>query len=135
MEAHARDVDNALDLVEKLMHPESTRRITPRAALDHPFLKEPDEPSDDEFAPHLYGQGVCGKLHGYDEDGMYVKVHKRRRKGGWRYTTDDIFGSVGSIKEDEGEEFETRPIVPGEGVAIGKMPCEFHREGYGFDLI
>ncbi|KAI0787241.1 kinase-like domain-containing protein, partial [Irpex lacteus] len=39
-EAYSRDIDNALDLVERLMEPESTKRIIPKDALAHPFLKD-----------------------------------------------------------------------------------------------
>ncbi|KIK64647.1 hypothetical protein GYMLUDRAFT_39661 [Collybiopsis luxurians FD-317 M1] len=37
-EQHEKDVANALDLVEKLLQPKCTSRITPREALYHPFL-------------------------------------------------------------------------------------------------
>ncbi|KAJ3493406.1 hypothetical protein NMY22_g20215 [Coprinellus aureogranulatus] len=40
---YAKDVDDALDLLEKLLHPESVKRITPREALYHPFLVERGE--------------------------------------------------------------------------------------------
>ncbi|KAJ3502994.1 hypothetical protein NMY22_g18401 [Coprinellus aureogranulatus] len=42
-EMYAKDVDDALDLLEKLLHPESVKRITPREALYHPFLVERGE--------------------------------------------------------------------------------------------
>lgn len=38
--AYEDDIDNALDLLKKLMNPDSTKRITPRDALYHPFLRE-----------------------------------------------------------------------------------------------
>lgn len=38
--AYEADIDNALDLLKKLMNPDSTKRITPRDALYHPFLRE-----------------------------------------------------------------------------------------------
>lgn len=37
---YQKDIDDALDLLEKLLHPESVKRITPRDALYHPFLAE-----------------------------------------------------------------------------------------------
>lgn len=118
-EQHASDVDSAFDLLEQLLHPESTKRITPKRALAHPFLAgKPDEedalPDDDEFVPHEFGEGVCGKLHFRDEvtDEMCVRVKVRCECG-----------------ECEGvEREEVRTLKPGEGVAIGRQPCEFHED-------
>lgn len=106
-------MDAALDLLERLMQPESTRRITPKDALSHPFLKDPDEADDDDFVPHLFGEGVCAALHFYDEaEEPCVRV---------------------KVKEEDGEEeMRVRRLEPGEGVAIGRMPCEFHREELGY---
>ncbi|KAF7775683.1 hypothetical protein Agabi119p4_4076 [Agaricus bisporus var. burnettii] len=116
-EQHASDVDSAFDLLEQLLHPESTKRITPKRALSHPFLAgKPGEedalPNDDEFVPHEFGKGVCGKLHYRNERTreMGVKVKVRCECG--------VCGGV--------EKFEKRSLVPGEGVAIGREPCEFH---------
>lgn len=107
-EEHAQDIDQAFDLLEGLMHPESTRRMTPRDALYHPFLAEPSEPEDDEFFPHPLGQGVCGDQHFIDE---VTEDHRVR------ITYED-------------DTTEVRRIAFGEGVAIGKWPCEFHRKDY-----
>ncbi|KAI0265071.1 kinase-like protein [Gloeopeniophorella convolvens] len=51
VQEHTADVEQALDLLERLLHPESTRRITPRGALYHPFLHEGGA-GDDAFFPH-----------------------------------------------------------------------------------
>ena len=160
--SHNRDVDNAIQLVELLMNPDCTSRITPKKALYHPFLhnshnarrksgqrrstgrdgKERDdamedvdadadgigekedpqdlsqddesEPSDDEFFPHPFGKGVCRKYHFKDDvtEEPFVRVF-----------ADDSQG--------EGKpRMEVLRLESGEGVAIGRQPCEFHRVGY-----
>ena len=78
------------------MEPESNRRITPKNALAHPFLKEAEEPDDDEFVPHRFAEGVCGRYHFFDEvtNEPCVRIRKRKK-------TDE--------EEDEGEE-EREPI-------------------------
>jgi cell division control protein 7 len=110
-ESHAQDVDAAFDLLEGLMHPESTRRITPRDALYHPFLADPAEPEDDEFFPHPFGEGVCGDWHHLDEvtEEPCVKIN---------------------FDVDGAGEGEVRRVMAGEGIAIGRWPCEFHRREY-----
>jgi len=110
-ESHAQDLDSAFDLLEGLMHPESTRRMTPRDALYHPFLADPSEPEDDEFFPHPFGEGVCGAWHHLDEvtEEACVRVN------------------VGVNGDGKGE---VRRVMAGEGVAIGRWPCEFHRRDY-----
>ncbi|KAH7916246.1 kinase-like protein [Hygrophoropsis aurantiaca] len=109
-EAHANDVEAALSLLTEVMQPESTRRITPRGALYHPFLADPLEPEDDELFPQPFGGGVCGEWHFVDEvteePGVYVVV--------------------------DGEK-KVRRLMAGEGTAIGNSPCEFHRKEYGFE--
>ncbi|KAJ3851959.1 kinase-like protein [Lentinula lateritia] len=104
-----KDIDNALDLIEGLLHPLCTKRLTPRSALYHPFLHYLDEevePEDDEFFPHPFGEGVCRKWHARDEVGApYVW-----RKKVWH------------------------SLTSGEGIAIGKQPCEFHKIGYELDM-
>ena len=88
------------------MEPESIKRLTPRAALYHPFLRDPDAPEDDEFVPHPFGDGACKHLHYVDEDDDYcvrIKVDGR----------DD--------------EWAVRKVRVGEGLAIGREPCVFHR--------
>ncbi|KAF9448964.1 kinase-like protein [Macrolepiota fuliginosa MF-IS2] len=118
-EQHVSDVDSAFDLLEQLLHPESTKRITPKRALAHPFLAgTPDSddalPDDDEFVPHEFGKGVCGKLHFRDDvtDDPRVKVKARCE-----------CGRCGGVERDE-----VRALMPGEGVAIGRQPCEFHED-------
>jgi hypothetical protein len=71
--------------------------------------------SDDEFVPHPFGEGVCKEWHFRDDvtEQPYVKV---------------------MMAEDEvGEERreETLTLVAGEGIAIGRQPCEFHRNEFG----
>ena len=88
------------------MEPEAIRRITPRKALNHPFLRDPEEPDDDEFVPHPFGGGVCGKYHFVDD------------------VTDDLCVRV---KVEGSEEWTTLCVQSGEGIAIGRNPCEFHR--------
>jgi len=97
------------------MHPESTRRMTPRDALYHPFLADPSEPEDDEFFPHPFGEGVCGDWHHLDEvtEEACVRVN------------------VGVNGDGDGEGGgEVRRVMAGEGIAIGRWPCEFHRREY-----
>ena len=57
------DLYDAFDLVSKLLTPESTKRMTPRDALYHPFLVDRNEAEDDDHFPHPYGEGVCRDLH------------------------------------------------------------------------
>ncbi|KAG1752500.1 kinase-like protein [Suillus paluster] len=102
--SHRADVEAALSLLAEVMHPESTRRITPRGALYHPFLADPSEPEDDDLFPHQFGDGVCGKWHFVDEgDEQCVIIY-------------------------DGEEEKVRRVMSGEGIAIGRWPCEFHRK-------
>ncbi|KAG2156352.1 kinase-like protein [Suillus clintonianus] len=103
-DSHRADVEAALSLLAEVMHPESTRRITPRGALYHPFLADPSEPEDDDLFPHPFGDGVCGKWHYVDEG------------------TDEQCVVI----IDEGTE-KGRRVMSGEGIAIGRWPCEFHR--------
>lgn len=109
-EAYTTDIENAVDFLEQVMHPEAPRRITPRRALAHPFLREPDTPDDDEFFPHPFGDGVCGHLHFVDD------------------VTDDLCVRVRVPGE---EEMQVIRLASGEGIAIGSQPCEFHQEEDG----
>lgn len=118
-EQHTSDVDSAFDLLEQLLHPESTKRITPKRALAHPFLagKSGEDdclPDDDEFVPHEFGEGVCGKWHIRDEvtDEMCVRIKVRCE-----------CGECGGVEREE-----VRVLKPGEGIAIGSQPCEFHED-------
>jgi cell division control protein 7 len=79
-------------------------------------LVDPEEAEDDEWFPHPFGGGVCGEKHFKDEVTEEGCVRVR------------VIDSSGEGKERE----EVRRLVSGEGIAIGRMPCEFHREEYGF---
>ncbi|THH11081.1 hypothetical protein EW146_g8169 [Bondarzewia mesenterica] len=104
-ESYANEIESALDLVEKIMNPDSTKRITPRQALYHPFLRNPEEPEDDEFFPHPFGEGVCGEWHFVDE------------------VTDEF--CVQAAIEGDGQEgkAKVKRLAAGEGIAIGNQPC------------
>jgi cell division control protein 7 len=104
---HHTDMEQALDLLDRLLHPESIKRITPRQALYHPFLRESEEDGgDDAFFPHPFGEGVCGEWHFVDPVTEEFRVRIRTEEG----TTSVI------------------PVMAGEGMAIGNEPCEFHRD-------
>ncbi|KAI0248816.1 kinase-like domain-containing protein [Lactifluus subvellereus] len=100
---HEADVGQALDLLERLLHPESIKRITPRQALYHPFLHESE--GDDALFPHPFGEGICGEWHFIDT------VTEELRVRIWT----------------EGGKTSVVPVMAGEGVAIGNEPCEFHQ--------
>ncbi|KAG6876157.1 hypothetical protein C0992_000649 [Termitomyces sp. T32_za158] len=116
--SHRREVELAIDLAEELMNPFSTRRITPKQALAHAFLRgeegDFDEAADDdEFVPHLFGEGVCGQWHFYDETGSpAVKVQVRCE---CREECEDVLEEVVLVEA-------------GQGLAIGRQPCEFHQD-------
>ncbi|KAI0298832.1 kinase-like domain-containing protein [Russula brevipes] len=100
------DMEQAFDLLERLLHPESIKRITPRQALYHPFLRESEDgEGDDAFFPHPFGEGVCGEWHFVDPVTEEFRVRVRTEEG-----------STSVI-----------PVMAGEGMAIGDDPCEFHR--------
>ncbi|KAL1762399.1 kinase-like protein [Schizophyllum commune] len=120
--SHDEDIDNALDLLEQLLKPLSTERITPAQALDHPFLRDPDEPSDSEFAPHRYGEGVCADLHRRDS------VTGDRIAYVW---VPDPRGPEEGPGGERGFR-EARCLAAGEGIAIGEFPCELHAVDFGF---
>ncbi|KIM63697.1 hypothetical protein SCLCIDRAFT_1214088 [Scleroderma citrinum Foug A] len=109
-ESHDEDVENALSLLEKVMESDSTRRITPRDALYHPFLTHPSEVEDDELFPHPFGEGLCQTYHFIDE----------------------VTEEPCVLVDVNGHE-KVRRLVPGEGIAIGKNPCEFHRKEFGLE--
>lgn len=161
-ERYTKDLSHALELLECLLNPESTKRILPRDALSHAFLKEPGNSTDDDFEPKVLRQAVCRALHHADDvtGDVFVEV--------WR-KLDDVLGVDDSIpiktksemvnldedSEDENvvdEEIDGGPVeiitdengekwakdfvqcLPGQGVAIGKKPCEFHQGPlYGFN--
>ncbi|KAI3611739.1 dbf4-dependent protein kinase hsk1 [Moniliophthora roreri] len=181
--SHEQDVKIAFDLLEKLMHPLSTSRITPRQALYHPFLwngkkredrmksgrrsrtaslrggqkvasefidldedmedeikpntsstkednstssDEETELSDDEFVPHPFGKGVCANYHFRDAvtEEPCVQV----------YADEDDTNAGGNRKVPLNRKMEVVRLVSGEGVAIGKQPCEYHEVGYDLDM-
>jgi cell division control protein 7 len=103
---HETDIEQALDLLERLLHPESIKRITPRQALYHPFLHDSgEEKGDDAFFPHPFGEGVCGEWHFIDPVTEEFRVRIRTEEG-----------STSVI-----------PVMAGEGMAMGDEPCEFHQ--------
>ncbi|KAH9998297.1 kinase-like domain-containing protein [Russula vinacea] len=103
---HETDIEQALDLLERLLHPESIKRFTPRQALYHPFLHDSgEEKGDDAFFPHPFGEGVCGEWHSVDPVTEEFRVRIRTEEG-----------STSVI-----------PVMAGEGMAMGDEPCEFHR--------
>ncbi|KAI0308440.1 hypothetical protein OF83DRAFT_1089827, partial [Amylostereum chailletii] len=120
-DAYAEDIDNALDLLDKIMHPESIKRYTPRQALYHPFLREDGaEREDDGFFPHPFGEGVCGEWHFIDDqtDELCVRI---------RVGEDE----VGSEDEDNDEDEKgtvVRRVAAGECIAIGNRPCAMHMD-------
>ncbi|TFK24689.1 kinase-like protein [Coprinopsis marcescibilis] len=189
-----RDVHNALDLLEKLLEPEAVKRITPAGALQHEFFASAVDgrvEDDDDFVPHLVGEGVCGAMHFVDEvteqPGVILRVRrvclcgcgvegcvggkkdrkddgegegegdgKKKRKLGirswretswkkrsWRRKFVDLDESEDEKdkEEDEDEDKEENAgkdgdeewdhvrklILAGEGIAIGREPCEFHK--------
>ena len=104
-EAHKAGMALALDLLEKMLNPDATRRIQPRNALNHPFLSEEAEGIyDDDTFPHAFGGGVCGDLHYYDDD------------------TGDACVQL----PQEGGSIQVKRVLSGEGLAVGNSPCEFH---------
>ncbi|KDR84324.1 hypothetical protein GALMADRAFT_237104 [Galerina marginata CBS 339.88] len=153
LERYTKDMTNAFSFLELVLHVESTKRATPRRALYHKFLDEPGVPEDDAFVPHRPGEGVCGALHfrapeDDEEDGgdgaggtaHYVKVMRRclcmssRREVLGEKDEDEV-----SLDSDDGEDGEdedgwcgeyvgdTKRVEAGEGVAVGRQPCEYHR--------
>ena len=153
LQRHQREFKIIFNLLEKLLHPESTKRCTPQVALFHPMLAEsattaPPPPlpdawaakigrgkmrvGDDAYVPHAPGGGVCGDWHCKDDvtEVDCVRILKKCLcfRGG---------SCVGSGSESEDGEEERwcgkykREIVElnfGEGIAIGDRPCEFHME-------
>jgi cell division control protein 7 len=104
-ETHKAEMALALDLLEKMLNPDATRRIQPRVVLNHPFLSEELEGIyDDDVFPHAFGGGVCGELH---------------------YCDDDTGDHCVQLPQEDGSIREIR-VLSGEGLAIGNSPCEFH---------
>ncbi|KAF8592197.1 kinase-like protein [Ramaria rubella] len=95
------DLVQAIDLLGATLEAESVKRITARDALYHPFLKDEEDVGDDEYFPHPLGQGLCGEYHFKD-------------------TVSEDLCVIG--REGMHEMNVTH------GIAIGKHPCEFHRD-------
>ncbi|KAG2013063.1 CMGC/MAPK protein kinase [Coprinopsis cinerea AmutBmut pab1-1] len=125
-------IRDAMDLVTKLLEPESVKRITPAAALAHPFLREEDKLDDDYYVPHVFGRGVCGKYHFYDDvtEQPGVIIRERRRKCVCNCGLEECQEQ----DENAGEWVKVRKLVSaGEGIAIGMEPCEFHQDYQLYD--
>ncbi|KAJ7042403.1 kinase-like protein [Mycena alexandri] len=118
-EAHRRDVELAFSLLQGLLEPEAYRRTTPKDALAHPFLLDPDEPTDDEMFPHPFGQGVCERYHFVD--GVTEEPCM------WMYEPPNAAGKSRGLKR--------KLVAPGQGIAIGRQPCEFHKDTSLYDQI
>ncbi|KAF8897933.1 kinase-like domain-containing protein [Infundibulicybe gibba] len=84
-------------------------RISPQAQTDYKQDIESALDLDDEFVPHPFGQGVCADWHFRDP------------------VTEDP-----CVKATVDRYEEVRTLVAGEGMAIGRQPCEFHQNEYGF---
>jgi cell division control protein 7 len=152
-EAHRSDIENAFDLLEKVLHPESVKRITPRDVLAHPFLRSSgptpssssssraeygygdedmdlreEEEDDDAYVPHPYdgGKGRCREYHFRDEvtDVECVRMVVRCECADCREA--DARGE-GDAQGHTGYYDEVRALAAGEGIAIGRNPCVFHR--------
>jgi cell division control protein 7 len=103
--------------------------MTPRQALAHPFLRgsssasldgyNPDEDcaDDDEYTPHVFGapESACHEWHFNDPvtEEPAVRVAAQCECGS---------GCDPDIQYEE-----VRHLVAGQGIAIGRQPCEFHR--------
>ncbi|KAG6919762.1 hypothetical protein DXG01_001598 [Tephrocybe rancida] len=119
--SHRQEVDSAIDLAEQLMNPFSVRRITPKEALAHPFLRgeegDFDEAAnDDEFTPHVFGEpgSDCAQWHYVNDLGDHI-VQVQIMCGCGEPGCDDF-------------EMDEIQVEPGQGLAIGRQPCEFHQD-------
>ncbi|KAF7339608.1 Kinase-like protein [Mycena sanguinolenta] len=110
-DAHRRDIDLAFSLLQGLLEPEAYKRTTPKQALEHEFLRESDEPADSEMFPHPFGEGICKAYHFVDRaaEEHHVQVFKPHNSG-------------------QTQRPVTRQLAPGQGIAIGRQPCEFHQD-------
>jgi len=135
-ERHNKEMKAIFSFLEGVLHFESTKRFTPQKALYHRFLEEAGVEGDDEFVPHRVGEGICEAYHFRDEDTgtNYVKILNKcmcteRKKHALGEDGDEV--ALDSDEEEYqwcGEYFEDiREIEAGEGIAIGRQPCEFHR--------
>jgi cell division control protein 7 len=136
VERHSKEMKQAFHFLESVLHFESTKRLTPRKALYHPFLEEAGCLEDDTYAPNTPGNGVCRELHQVIQDVHWVTIMKRCscRKGGSHDNEedDDVVGHTGAEDVDD-EEWcgemvsEDVQVEAGHGIAIGNNPCEYHR--------
>ncbi|EEB93696.1 hypothetical protein MPER_07611 [Moniliophthora perniciosa FA553] len=94
---------------------------------DSTLSDEETELSDDEFVPHPFGKGVCAKYHFRDDvtEEPCVRVYADE---------DDTYVVGGHRKVPLNRKLEVVRLVSGEGVAIGKQPCEYHEVGYDLDM-
>lgn len=155
---HQREFKIIFNLLEKVLHPESTKRCTPRTALFHPMLAEtvaaaPLPPlsdawatkilqgdsrtGDDAYIPHVSGAGVCGDWHTKDEVTGVECVNVLEKclclRGG---SCVEGWSEDGEAEQEEEEEErwcgqyikQVVELSPGEGIAIGDRPCEFHED-------
>ncbi|KAJ7487428.1 kinase-like protein [Mycena galericulata] len=111
-EARRRDIELAFSFLQGLLEPEAYRRTTPKDALAHEFLREIDEPADDEMFPHPFGEGVCKNYHFVDDvtEEPCVGVYEPLRPG------------------QSAPRLGMKRLAPGQGIAIGRQPCEFHKD-------
>lgn len=156
LQRHQREFKIIFNLLEKLLHPESTKRCTPKTALFHPMLAEPATTApppplpgawaakirrgkmrvgDDACVPHVPGGGVCGDWHCKDDDTGIdcVRILKKCLclRGGSCVGSESENGSDCDGSEERWCGKYKREIVElssGEGIAIGDRPCEFHME-------
>lgn len=124
---HVWDLNLAFDFLEQIMHPESVRRIGPRDALYHAFLlptssvpsvaspssSSIDDADDDAFFPHPFLEGVCRQAHHIDPVTDQACVNVKMK----------VPTSDGGVEEV----VVMRHVAAGEGIAIGRDPCEFHK--------
>ena len=157
LQRHQREFRIIFNLLEKLLHPESTKRCTPQVALFHPMLAEPATTApppplpdawaakirrgkmrvgDDAYVPHSPGGGVCGDWHCKDDvtgtDCVTILKKCLCCRGGSCVSSGSENGSeCQDVEEERWCGKYNREIVElssGEGIAIGDRPCEFHME-------
>lgn len=79
---HITAVDQALDLVNRMLRVDSTSRLTAAAALRHPFLAS--DAGDDDGPDELLEvtEGKCGYLHTLTAEGQRESAIARRQLTG-----------------------------------------------------
>lgn len=102
---HITAVDQALDLVNRMLRVDSTSRLTAAAALRHPFLAfmAGDDDGPDELLDVT--EGKCGYLHTMTAEGQreYSYPHRSRRLIG-HLVSGLKFASVTEEADDEANE-------------------------------